>query len=256
MAVLPLERSYTYGPVRSRRLGRSLGINVLPLERKTCSFNCIYCHYGVTVETTLTPPTNDFPGVDQVLRAVESALHTYPEVDSLTFSGNGEPTLHPYFRDLVFGVRRLRDRFAPHAQVALFSNATTLCLPQTQAALAWIDAPVMKLDAGDSSTFAGINRPAAGVTLETILAGLEALSDVIIQSVLIDGPVTNVHGAAFEAWMAALLRIRPRQVQIYSTDYPTAEESVERVPPFQLRHIAETVIQCTALDVRAFWFNP
>ena len=256
MAVLPLECSFTYGPVRSRRLGRSLGINVLPVERKICSFNCIYCHYGVTIGATLTPPTSDFPGVEPVLRAVEMALRTCPEVDALTFSGNGEPTLYPYFPELIFGVRRLRDRLAPHAQLTLFSNATTLDLPRTQAVLAWIDAPIMKLDVGDPSTFAGINRPAPGVHLEIVLAGLKALPKVIIQSLLLEGPVSNVHGAAFEAWLAALLEIRPYQVQIYSTDYPTAEDNLAQVPAFRLRHIAETVIQRTSLDVRAFWFNP
>ncbi|MBN1920452.1 MAG: radical SAM protein [Anaerolineae bacterium] len=256
MAVLPLESSFTYGPVRSRRLGRSLGINVLPLERKICSFNCVYCHYGVTIGATLTPEASDFPGVEPVLRAVELALRTCPEVDALTFSGNGEPTLHPYFRELVFGVRRLRDRLAPHAQLTLFSNATTLDLPKTQAALAWIDAPIMKLDAGDPSAFAGINRPAPGVSLETILTGLRALPNIIVQSLLLEGPVSNVHGAAFEAWVAALLEIRPRQVQIYSTDYPTAEENLVQVPAFRLRHIAETVTRRTSLDVRAFWLNP
>ena len=135
MRVLPLERGFTYGPVLSRRLGRSLGINILPLERKVCSFNCVYCHYGVTPGATLTPAAEDFPGVGPVLKAVELALRAHPEVESLTFSGNGEPTLHPYFHELVFGVRQLRDRLAPRAQVTLFSNATALHLPQVQAAL-------------------------------------------------------------------------------------------------------------------------
>ena len=253
MRVLPLERSFTYGPVRSRRLGRSLGINALPFGRKVCSFNCVYCHYGVTHGLTTTPPAEDFPGVESVLKAVEIALRAYPEVDSLTFSGNGEPTLHPYFRDLVFGVWQLRERLAPQAQVTLFSNATTLHLPQVQAALAWIDAPIMKLDAGDPLTFACIDRPAPGVSLEAITAGLKALPQVIIQSALIDGPVSNAHGIPLEAWIAALADIRPRQVQIYSTDYPVAEESVERVPAYRLRQIAEDAAQRTGLDIRAFW---
>lgn len=256
MRVLPLERGFTYGPVLSRRLGRSLGINILPLERKVCSFNCVYCHYGVTPGATLTPAAEDFPGVGPVLKAVELALRAYPEVESLTFSGNGEPTLHPYFHELVFGVRQLRDRLAPHAQVTLFSNATTLHLPQVQAALPWVDVPIMKLDAGDPATFARINRPARGVTFEAVFAHLQALPNCFLQSVLIDGPVTNARGDPLEAWIAAVAEIRPRQVQIYSTDYPVAEESVERVPPFQLRRIAEEVSRRTGLDVRPFWVNP
>lgn len=253
MRVLPLERHFVYGPVRSRRLGRSLGINVLPFDHKACSFDCLYCHYGATTGKTLTPDVHDFPGVEQVLKAVEVALRAHPEVDALTFSGNGEPTLHPYFRELVFGVRRLREQLAPQAQLTLFSNATTLHLPQVRAALAWVDAPIMKLDAGDPATFARMDRPAPGISLDAVIAGLQALPDVIIQSVLIDGPVSNVRGAPFEAWVAALAEIRPRQVQIYSTDYPVAEDSVQRVPPYELRRIAEEVARRTGLAARAFW---
>ncbi|MGC9357838.1 MAG: radical SAM protein, partial [Anaerolineae bacterium] len=146
MHALPLESGVIYGPVRSRRLGISLGINVLPLRRKVCSFDCVYCHYGPTVVPTLSPDESEFPGVPEIVAAVERALRRTPHVDSLTFSGNGEPTLHPYFRDVVLGVRRLRDRLNPQARISLFSNATMAHLPQIREALAHLDAPIMKLD--------------------------------------------------------------------------------------------------------------
>lgn len=97
MRVLQLQTDIIYGPINSRRLGRSLGINLLPNDRKLCSFNCVYCHYGRTDVKTLLPEDVHFPSVEQVLDAVEEVLRTYPDVDYFTFSGNGELTLHPHF---------------------------------------------------------------------------------------------------------------------------------------------------------------
>jgi len=113
MAVLSLETTLTYGPLFSRRLGRSLGVNVLPFDRKVCSFDCVYCHYGNTALKTLTPAGVAFPAVGAILQAIETALRRYPHVDALTFSGNGEPTLHPHFPAIVAETRRLRDALAP-----------------------------------------------------------------------------------------------------------------------------------------------
>jgi len=258
MGVLPLETGLTYGPIRSRRLGISLGINALPRTQKVCSFDCIYCHYGPTTRKVLSADEGEFPGATEVLMAVEAALRHHRQVDSLTFSGNGEPTLHPYFNELAYGVRKLRDRLAPGAKVALFSNSTRVHLPHIRDALAHIDAPIMKLDAGDPETFARINRPAPGVTLAQVIAALKQVPHCIIQSVLIDGTVSNIHGAPFEAWLSALAEIRPAQVQIYSTDYPVAEAGVQKVPPFRLEQIAEVVRARTGLPVAAYWadLNP
>jgi wyosine [tRNA(Phe)-imidazoG37] synthetase (radical SAM superfamily) len=115
MAVLPLKSGIIYGPVNSRRLGRSLGINLLPTRHKLCSFDCVYCHYGRTQIKTLCPEDDGFPGVDQVLHAVFEALQYYQDIDYLTFSGNGEATLHPQFPEIAASVRGLRDRsFASH----------------------------------------------------------------------------------------------------------------------------------------------
>lgn len=253
MGVLPLETGITYGPVTSRRLGVSLGINVLPLGQKVCSFDCVYCHYGRTTLKTMAADEQGFPGPTLVMAAVEKALRLYRQVDALTFSGNGEPTLHPYFADIAYGIRRLRDRLAPQAKVALFSNATTAAHPRIQAALAHIDLPIMKLDAGDPETFGRIDRPAPGVTLEAVIAGLKQVRGCILQSVLIDGEVSNIHGAPFEAWVHAIAEIQPARVQIYSTDYPVAEVGVQKVPPFVLKRIAEEVKERTGVQVDAYW---
>ncbi len=278
MKILPLETTLIYGPLFSRRLGRSLGVNVLPFDCKVCSFDCIYCHYGDTALKTLTPsgvafPAVDailhavatalktltpsgvaFPAVDAILHAVATALRRYPHVDALTFSGNGEPTLHPHFPAIVAETRRLRDALAPNVKLALFSNATTAHLPHIQASLRDFDLPILKLDAGDPATLARINRPAAGVTLESILAGLKATPNLIVQSVFIDGAVSNSTEEALEAWIAALDAIRPAAVQLYSTDYPVPDTGVERVPPYVLKRIAADIVERTKLRVDAFWY--
>jgi len=254
MNVLPLETTLTYGPLFSRRLGRSLGVNLLPFDCKVCSFDCVYCHYGHTTVHTITPEGIAFPDVAAVLQAVETALRRYPHVDALTFSGNGEPTLHPHFPAIVAETRRLRDALAPNVKLALFSNATTAHLPHIQTSLRDFDLPILKLDAGDPATLARINRPVTGVTLDSIIAGLKATPNLIVQSVLIDGEVSNITGEALEAWMTALDAVRPAAVQLYSTDYPVPDEGVKRVPPYVLKRIAQEVAQRAGLRVETFWW--
>jgi wyosine [tRNA(Phe)-imidazoG37] synthetase (radical SAM superfamily) len=111
----------------------------------------------------------------------------------------------------------------------------------------------MKLDAGDQKTLAGINRPARGVTLEDIVEGLKSMPHLIIQSVLVDGPVSNVRGEAYQAWLTALAEIQPARVQIYSTDRPVPDAGVERVPPATLEHIADEIREQARLQVEAYW---
>jgi wyosine [tRNA(Phe)-imidazoG37] synthetase (radical SAM superfamily) len=253
MALLPLQAGIIYGPVNSRRLGRSLGINLLPSRYKLCSFDCLYCHYGRTQVKTLCPEEKDLPSEEQVLQAVEEALQTRRDFDYLTFSGNGEPTLHPHFPEIVSGISRLRDQLRPEVKLAILSNSTTVHLPHIVEALHLLDAPIMKLDAGDPRTLAGLNRPSAEVRLEHIIAGLQQVSGLIVQSVLVDGPVSNIQGQAFAAWLAALAEVRPTQVQIYSTDRPVAEAAVERVPPAALQRLAAEIEQRTGIPVHAYW---
>lgn len=238
MTVLQLQTGMIYGPVSSRRLGRSLGINLLPGKYKLCSFDCVYCHYGRTQVRTLFPEEERFPHPEKVLEAVEEALLTYRDIDYITFSGNGEPMLHPRFARIAADVRRLRDALRPEARLAILSNSTCVHHPGVREALSLFDAPIMKLDAGDAGTLACINRPASGVELEHILDGLRGIPGLVIQSVLVDGEVSNVQGDAFEAWVFALTEVRPTRVQIYSTDRPVPEAGVMKVSPRDLQCIA------------------
>jgi wyosine [tRNA(Phe)-imidazoG37] synthetase (radical SAM superfamily) len=254
--MLPLKQAIIYGPVNSRRLGRSLGINLLPACGKVCSFDCVYCQYGRTRVKTLNPGPEGFPTLGEVVAAVETALKSGPEFDAFTFSGNGEPTLHPHWPEIVEAVRQLRDRHRPAARLTLLSNASTAARPGVRATLHRLDVPIMKLDAGDDATLAAINRPANGINWEAIVEGLTQVPGLIIQSLMAEGAVTNSAGPAFEHWLGALARLKPVQVQVYSTDRPVPEAGVERVPPERLQQIAARAVHQTGLDVRAYWSSP
>jgi wyosine [tRNA(Phe)-imidazoG37] synthetase (radical SAM superfamily) len=253
MAMLPLKTGIIYGPVDSRRLGRSLGINLLPTHQKLCSFDCAYCHYGRTQIKTLCPEEAQFPGVEEVLQAVREGLQVHPEVDYLTFSGNGEATLHPKFPEIAARVRELRDELRPGAGLTILSNSSTVHLCHIREALAGFESPIMKLDAGDANTLARLNRPTRDFSLGDTIAGLKEVPGLILQSVLVDGPVSNVRGEPYQAWLAALSEVGPTQVQIYSTDRPVPDAGIERVPPETLARIAGEVEARAGLQVDAYW---
>ena len=216
MGYIPLQKGVVYGPVKSKRLGRSLGVNLTPPGVKVCTFNCVYCFYGPTT----THRGEGFPEVDDVARALETALKKHPRVDYITFAGNGEPTLHPAFDAVVAAVRRVRDRHASGTPLALLSNATTLRRDAVVDALPFVDFAVLKLDAADERTFRRINRPVIPITAAEIVAALRELETPVIQSVMVCGSVDSHRGEALKAWTAAVESIGPRLVQIYTLDGP------------------------------------
>ena len=215
--LLQLQKHIVYGPVHSRRLGRSLGINLLPCEVKVCTFNCLYCQYGWTDFSCLESAS--FPNPETVLENVAHALRSLTEPPAyITFSGNGEPTLHPDFPSIVDGIIAIRDEYAARAKTAILSNASTGHRPPVQRALAKLDVRIMKLDAGDPATLHSYNQPAPGVAYDAILQGLERLADVTVQSLFTAGPAGNDTPENLRAWIEHLKRIGPRRVQIYSLD--------------------------------------
>lgn len=253
MSVLKLQSGIIYGPVNSRRLGRSLGINLLPCRYKLCSFDCVYCHYGRTEVKTLRPDPAELPLLADVMRALREGLGEHPDIDYITFSGNGEPSLHPDFPAIVAGVKALRDEVIPSAHLAILSNSSTVQFSRVRQAIALIDVPIMKLDAGSAEMLARIDRPAREVSFEGVVEGLSQLPHVILQSVLVEGRVSNAKGEALDDWMAAVARVKPQEVQIYSTDRPVAEAAVEKVSPEVLQGIAEEATRRTGIPVRAYW---
>ncbi len=203
---------------------------------------------------TLRPRWEGFPRVQEVVTALRAALGRHADVDYLTFSGNGEPTLHPHFPVVVAEVAALRDALAPRARLAIFSNSTTAGREEIRRALARCDVPIMKLDAVEDELFAHINRPVSGISPASVVESLEALPRLVIQTVFIDGTLCNYEGAPFEAWLGVLQRLRPLHVQIYSTDRPVAGPGVQRVLPYVLERLATAARERTGLDVQAYYF--
>ena len=219
-ATVPLQDGIVYGPVDSRRLGRSLGINLAPQDRKVCSFDCVYCQYGPSVEGPIRYDRDDVPDVDAVETAVRAALDRLDrDPDYLTFSGNGEPTSHPEFPAIVDRIREVAG--GSDADLALFTNGCRLDDPDVRAAIGRIDDPFVKLDAGTPETFAAVNRP-VGIEFEELLGILAAMDEVTIQAMKFEGEVGNLDDEDVEAWIEAVERIDPVAVDLYTIARPTA----------------------------------
>ncbi|MFQ6060886.1 MAG: radical SAM protein [Thermoplasmata archaeon] len=253
MKLLKLKKTIVYGPVHSRRLGESLGINLSPLGSKVCSFDCVYCQYGRTDVKSLEVRGLDFSAVEEVEEAVREGMMSHPESKYVTFSGHGEPTLHPYFPEMVEVVMELRDELLPGVQVAALSNGTTLQFPKVLNAMRKLDAPIIKLDAGNSDLFRRINRPCKGATFERLLEGAGSLPKLRTQSVLFKGPLQNSWGNALSDWIDVLSRLRPLEAQIYSTQRPVPNLSIQVLSPERLEEIAERVRKEGNLIVNAYY---
>jgi wyosine [tRNA(Phe)-imidazoG37] synthetase (radical SAM superfamily) len=228
-----------YGPVRSRRLGWSLGINALPPYLKTCTFDCLYCQYGRAAPVSPDDVATGFPSVDEIIDAVVEALaDDIPRPAYLTFSGNGEPTLHPHFSQLVDAIRELRDRLIPTARVAALSNSSIVGKPQIAEALQRLDVRIMKLDAGNSEMFQTYNRPFPGLDFGEMVKGLASLADTTLQTLLTDGPQGNAPDAHIDSLIKCMQQIRPRAVQLYSLDRDSPTASLVRLDRERLESIA------------------
>lgn len=241
MTTLSLQAGILYGPVTSRRLGASLGINLMPTTYKLCSFNCVYCHYGFTDRLSLDIEKYkyDLPHLGDVLREVERALRSSMTFDYLTFSGNGEPTLHPNFLEIAAGIHELRNRLRPEVRIALLSNSTGVLVRDMRRVLRYIDRPYFKVDAGSEVLFRRINRPAPGIAFDDVIRGLARLRGVYLQTVLMAGEPSNIDPRALSDYLYVTRHIQPREVQIYSLDRPVPETRIRRVPPDELHGIAQ-----------------
>jgi wyosine [tRNA(Phe)-imidazoG37] synthetase (radical SAM superfamily) len=253
-----LQRGIIYGPVPSRRLGESLGVNLLPSKCKLCSFNCLYCQYGWTEKIKFPPAERlkELPSVDAVVSALESALvalaREHQTIDAISICGNGEPTLHPALADVVVAAKRLRDRYQPKACVAILSNSSTVGDPSVRAALELLDFRIMKFDAGSEETFRRLNHPAVPVYMGEIVAGLRALKKIFLQSCFIKGRVTNTDPDSVGLWIEKVRDILPLGVQIYSLDRETADKKIETVSLNTLQWIANEVRWRAGVPAEAF----
>lgn len=239
MTNLKLQTGMVYGPVGSRRIGLSLGVNLSPFTEKLCTFNCVYCHYGWTKILTLDPEThkNQLPNVENLARQLEEYRVDPFLLDHITFSGNGEATQHPDFGRAVDVVNDFRDRRAPQAKTAILSNSSMVMKSDVRRALLKLDRRIMKLDAGDEDTFRRINRPPSELKFQDVITGLKELDDFETQTIFIDGSVTNANQEAVDAWMKVMLDLKPKNVQIYTLDRPPADARLKAVARDRMRDI-------------------
>jgi wyosine [tRNA(Phe)-imidazoG37] synthetase (radical SAM superfamily) len=223
-----------FGPVTSRRLGRSLGINLLPPDQKICQFNCPYCECGFTdvvlSRQAIKNELKTFPSKTEVIKQITEALITYEgKIDHLTFAGNGEPTIHPEFPEIIDGLLPLKKTY-PHLKIAVLTNATTLDQPKIKLALEKCDSVAYKLDAGDEKTYRLIDAPVQGdISLDKIIKNISKVKKPVIQSMFIQGRVDNTTPESIEAWIKALKMINPIEVQIYSLDRNPADGRLIKV---------------------------
>lgn len=249
---IPLQKGIIYGPIRSRRIGRSLGINLLPTTLKLCAFDCIYCQYGKTATKTDSPQPDLLPPVKKVASALEVALREIKELDVITFSGNGEATLHPQFPQMVAAALEARDRLVPGTPLAILSSGVMAPVPEVREALNRLDMRIIKLDAGDERTFQEINRPLAGLCLEEIVQAIGELDPVILQTLLVKGSWENSSPKKIARLIERIGEIGPSEVQLYTLVRPPAEASVEPVPRNELERIAAMIEKETRVEVNVY----
>ena len=242
--LLPLKNEIIYGPVKSRRLGRSLGLNILPPGRKTCSFNCVYCQYGWSApRKNASDKALRWPSAAEVVKALERSLEEMPASPAyITFSGNGEALLHPRFPEIVAGIVRSRNKLAPDAKTAILSNSSRVTDPTIQNALQRLDVRIMKLDCGLERNFRLYNQPADGITLDEIVRGLGQIPDVTIQSLFARGNAGNFSPANIQAWLERVKTIRPLFVQIYTLARNAPAEDLRAASKADLLKIKSQVI--------------
>lgn len=234
-----------FGPIKSRRLGSSLGINLLPNNSKFCNFNCIYCECGWNSETPQTP--QKYPRVDEVVKALEQKLSTLKEnhktINAITFAGNGEPTLHPDFYSIVKNVIKLRDIYYPLAKTAILTNGTKLKTPSVAAAINQIDLSMVKLDAGNEALFRLINQAVSKKSLDTLIQEFDDYhGELIVQSLFLKGrynneDVCNFHPQAIESWLHKLKKIKAKQVMLYTLDRDTPANGLRKASKHELSQI-------------------
>jgi wyosine [tRNA(Phe)-imidazoG37] synthetase (radical SAM superfamily) len=240
--------SPVFGPIHSRRLGISLGINLLPKGGKVCSFDCIYCECGLNRERRTKNP---LPTADEVVDGLESKLQELKAEgivpDVLTFAGNGEPTLHPCFPEIVDRVRQVRDIYCPSAKMSILSNATQIRRPEIREALLHFDNNILKLDTVSPIYINNVDRPQGHYDVEEQIRCLELFhGQCIIQTMLMRGEyegrsVDNTGEEYVVPYLDALARIKPRAVMLYTLDRETPVAGLEKADLQVMQSIAARI---------------
>ena len=252
-----LFHSTIFGPIHSRRLGVSLGVNLMPDDGKVCSFDCLYCEAGFNSQGR---GTTGLPLREQVYSQLEEKLSEMrangAPLDVITFSGNGEPTLHPDFPHIIESTLALRDKYYPNAKVSVLTNSTMIFKPEVTEALKKADNNILKLDSAIEETLRLIDRPnSKEFTVEKVIEALRQFEGTgIIQTMILRGShegknVDNTTNEEIEALIEAYKKIRPRKIMIYSLDRSTPEENLIKVEKDELMQIGRRIESATDIPV-------
>ena len=241
-----LREETVFGPIHSRRLGSSLGINLLPVNGKICSFDCIYCECGWNRDGK---DDKRIPSAAEVRSALEDKLSTLMlegvGIDSITFSGDGEPTLNPEFPRIIEDTLRLRDVFYPNAKVSVLSNATRVHVPEVFEALRKVDNPIMKIDAPTDELVRLIDNPAPGYSLARTIEALRRFEgDFVLQTMFLRSPdFDSSSPEVLDGWKAIVRDLRPRKIMVYTIDRPTPMQGLEKFSVERMHSLVADLIE-------------
>lgn len=237
-----------FGPIKSRRFGTSLGINLLPTNNKVCNFNCIYCECGWTdlrqSRVLYTPKEVILNSITAKFKVLSGENHS---IDSITFAGNGEPTMHPDFLEIIEETVKLRARYFPSTPITVLSNAALLGNKKVMKGLMYADNRVLKLDAGNTKMLNLINIPLSDRKIEWYIDKLKSFNGkVSIQTIFLKGFYNNVYidntkTEELDSWLKALKEISPEKVLIYTIDRDTPAKELEKIPAEILQQICNKV---------------
>ena len=238
-----MREDVVFGPIFSRRLGSSLGINLLPEKGKLCNFDCIYCECGWNADGRCD---KKIPKAEDVRKALTQKLEECKKagtpIDSITFSGDGEPTLNPDFPEIIDLTLELRDKYYPEAKVSVLSNATKTWREGVFQALRKVDNPILKLDAPTDEAAALINRPIGEYHVEDIVRDLERFEgDFVLQTMFLKGDGFAT-GDWVDGWMDIVRRLKPREVMVYTIDRETPMKGLQKYTVEEMRALVQPLL--------------
>lgn len=234
-----------FGPIHSRRLGSSLGINLLPQKGKICNFDCIYCECGWNRDGL---QDKTLPTAADVRNALEDKLRSLRAegvgIDSITFSGDGEPTLNPEFPQIIDDTLALRGRYYPEAAVSVLSNATRAHIPEVFEALRKVDNPIMKIDAPTAELAARINNPAPGYDPLKVADALRGFGgNFVLQTMFLkSSDFDSSSPEVLDGWMQIVRDLRPREIMVYTIARPTPQQGLEKFSEEQMRQLVKPLL--------------
>ena len=240
-----IREEVVFGPIHSRRLGSSLGINLLPEKGKICTFDCIYCECGWNKDGH---SDTKLPTAEKVRNALETKLKqcqtVHAPIDSITFSGDGEPTINPEFPQIIDDTIALRDKYYPQSKITVLSNATMVHKPEVFNALRKVDNPTMKIDAPTNELIEKINHPAPGYDIHRVIEALKLFNgDFILQTMFLKSKdFDSSSPEVLNGWMDIVCLLKPREIMVYTIDRPTPEEDLQKFTVYEMRSLVQPLI--------------